>query len=226
MRISEVSSEYPLRLYTWAGTVDLALEPISDPIVMDNNAPILVGNGEMQGYSYPHVVAKGNFIHDDEPQEVSGWAWMNHFWGKPESSAMDHYEIITLKLDNGGALFIAAFHDEESLVDSNVAYMHPDGNTDFMWKIELEPTETFSGPISKRIYNIGWKLSGDVQGRIEPLARESEMMIDQGVGAFWLGPCAIEAVFEELDGAKVGGKGFCRVAGSEIEPGQAVSKSQ
>jgi len=215
VRVSETSFEYGLKINTWAGPLDLVLEATSDPIVFDMTAPLLVGDGELQGYSLPNVRAKGVLERDGEKIDVEGNAWIHHFWGKPDGTAMARFEIITQNLDNGGAFFIANFYDKNELQNSNTAYLQPDGTVAFDWQVGVEPRETYTSTVSRRKYNIGWMVDGDLRGRIVPLEEESEIMLEEGVGAFWLGPCAFEGDLEKAGESGVSGRGFCRVVGTE-----------
>jgi len=210
-RTGETKLEYELKLDTWVGPLDLKLEALTDPVVFPAANPIRIGEGNMQGYFFPRVKAAG----------VSGTIWYNHIFGMPHHSASGREEIITQRLNNGGAFVIACYYNSYGeLKNTNVAYIRPDGTLDYKANIKIKQEKTWRSDISRNTYPVSWSIEGgEFSGKITPTFENSEMMLEEGVGAFWLGPCSFRGrIGRNPWKGVVAGEGFCRVVGTEDKP--------
>ncbi|MFC1474706.1 lipocalin-like domain-containing protein [bacterium] len=220
-RVSDEKLEYDLKLDTWAGALDLKMEASTDPLTFPSKSPLRMGDGNMQGYFFPRVKVSGTLKGEDGETELTGTAWYNHIFGKPDKAVSARHEIITQRLENGAAFVIANYYDSfGELGSSNIAYMNPDGSVVRDWTADVKPIKSWNSGISRFSYPISWKIEGgDISGVVEPQFEESELMIDEGVGTFWLGPCTFNGKIDgKLLGGKVSGDGFCKVTGTEEKP--------
>lgn len=220
-RTGETELKYSLKLDTWAGPLDLKMEALTNPLTFPARNPMKIGEGNMQGYFFPRMKVEGTIKGEDGDVQVSGTAWYNHLFGRPHISASARDEIIAQRLDNGATLVIACFYNSYGeLKNTNIAYMKPDGSVDHSWTPVVKPLKEWKSDISRTTYPIAWKIEGgDISGTVRPLYDKAEVMLDEGVGPFWLGPCEFSGRLGKNPWRnRVKGEGFCRVVGKEEKP--------
>ncbi|MFA6449264.1 MAG: lipocalin family protein [bacterium] len=223
-RVSENQFLYKLDLETWAGPLKLNLKSAKDPIYFDGKTPMVIMSGPgkagfigmLQGYAFPRMAAAGTVELDGKTVGVKGDVWFEHWMGRPDGAAMANFVMIEQRLSDGGDLFIAMFYDAAGNLKNTHMLIRKAAAQDFQYskKISLSPIRDWTSPFTFTVYNIGWKLKGIVNGTVEAEAgaENSEIMIDQGIGGFWLGPCRFKG---KIDGmGEVTGEGFCRSVSS------------
>ncbi len=223
-RATDTTYLYNLKLDTWAGLLDLKMEAVSEPVRLFQDNIVHVGGGSLIWYAKPWLDVKGTFDRNGKQQQVSGEAWMTHMWGTPDPRAMYSQEFIMLRLNNGGAFLLINLYDKDKkLANTKFVYQKPDGTLETGMKVTTEPVDTWKSKATFETYNTGWKTSGDFTGTVKALYPDSEIMLDYGVGAFWLGPCRFEGKMgASLFSPEITGEGFCRVVGTEDKPGDSI----
>lgn len=226
-RATQSAYIYDLELDTWAGILDLEMESVSSAIDLYQENKVKVGGGSLLWNSIPWLDVNGTFEYSEvgkETEEVSGVASFNHLWGTPDPRAMYSQEFIQIRLNSGGSFLLLNFYNKDGEL-SNTTFVHqlPDGTIDTGKVVKTEAIDKWKSEASQKIYGTSWKLSGDFSGTVEAIYNDSEIMLEQGVGAFWIGPCSFNgAMGDSLFAPKVTGEGFCRVVGTEPRPADSV----
>jgi len=219
-RVSKSDFSYGLDLNTWAGLMKLSLKSEADPMYFDAQHPMIVDSasggsniGMLQGYMFPRLKAVGAISIDGNEIELNGDVWFDHLFGRPDGAAMSFITFISLRLSNGGDLFIANFYGADgSLKNRNSLMRKPDGTIVRGKKVDLRPLRQWHSKKTYTVYDIAWMLSGaGVEGRVwpDPGAEDSEVMLEDGIGGFWLGPCGFKGRISWM-GGELTGEGFCR----------------
>lgn len=234
-RVSDKKLSYELELKTWNGLLKLELEGLTDPLVFNVKRPMFVSmdpnsisgsSGVMQGYAFPRLRVSGVLEQEDRTTALKGTVSFEHWWGFPDGRAMAQLITVFQRLDNGGAFFLAEFFDADgNLKNSHLLIQEPDGKLTRDKKFTIEPAADWRSPRSFVIYNEAWDFKSDAfSGKIEVEhgAQDSELMLDNGVGAFLMAPCNFQGkVPKKTFGGGIRGEGFCRVASLKGKPPEA-----
>ncbi len=227
-RMNKLKFTYELNANTWAGLLSIRLNAKHPPMIFDSEHPRIVSAkvnrdlgqlGALVSYTFSDIEATGTIMLDGRPVRVSGNVWLEHIWGQPDGMAMAKTIIIYQHLRNGSSFIIAQYYNMNgTLENNNFIFVKPDGLTDYKNASSLKPIGSWTSPVSSIIYETGWALKGKaVSGRVEAAAgaENSEIMLEQGVGAFWFGPCNFKGT---VYGKKLEGQGFCRVVSPDTTP--------
>jgi predicted secreted hydrolase len=219
-RVSKDKFNYKLELKTWAGPLKLTLKSAADPIYFDAKNPMIVMSGPgkdgyigmIQGYAFSRLRTDGTLETGGKKTGVSGLSWYEHWMGQPDGKAMSKIVMIGLRLSNGGDMFAAFFYAAGGkLTNTHMLIRKPGAaRAAYTKSAHISPIKHWSSPVSHTDYEIAWKLSGGIKGEVtpEPGMENSEIMADQGVGAFWLGPCRFKGSIPGM--GDVTGEGICR----------------
>ncbi len=225
-RVSESEFKYELDLNTSLGKLNLKMNAETDPMLYtaDNIMYVTLQSqnrdedaGKFQGYAFPFVKVSGMMNTEDGEKAVEGIAWFEHWWGNPEGPAMENRTSVYQRTSDGGAFMVNEFRSKDGkLKNSYLHIIRPDGSVEKSEQIELEPVSSWKSPVSLTEYNSGWKVAGDnpVSGiiSIDKKYQNSEIMLEEGIGNFWLGPCSFSGKVEKgILKKKLDGEGFCRV---------------
>ncbi len=229
-RMATDKFDYKLELKTWAGPLDLDLKSAADPIFFDSASPMVVmaGPGKdgflgmIQGYIFPRLTTAGTLEAEGKKMKLSGTSWYEHWMGEPDGKAMAKIVYIGMRLSNGGDLFASFFYNSDGGMTNSHMLVRKSGENKAAYSkgASIKGTQRWWSPVSYIDYEIGWKLSGVVaSGEVtpEPGFEDSELMADEGVGAFWIGPCRFKGKVAGM--GNVTGEGICRsVSPTERKP--------
>lgn len=201
-------------------SIDLTLESLKPPLVVNGDGLISMGRGPSYYYSLSDLSAQGAISFGHRGITVSGKAWMDRQWGV-WSPALD-WDWYSIKLDNG--MQVLAYRILEngesgpirllvSVIDGAGNACHFDRSGEY-YQIVLGQGGYWRSPVTGKLYTSGWDLAVPALGlnlSITPvlLAQETLFPTDTTPLArakpFWEGACEVAG---SVDGQKVSGRAF------------------
>lgn len=215
-RMSKDKYDYEVDLNTWAGPVNLKMNSKTDPMIMDKSYPIAIGDGMMQGIAFHSLDSSGTITIQGKEQAVTGSSMLVHLFGQPGAIGSGRNEMFLLKMSNNDVLFVSAYHDKAGeLVNMNAYYLPADGKMENKFPLFTDVVSNWNSELTRVEYPVEWKVQSDiVQGTVKLLYTDNEVMIEQGVGGFLIGPCEFNGKLGSGFMAPIlKGKGVCRVTG-------------
>lgn len=215
-RMSKEKYDYEVDLKTFAGPVNLTMTSQPDPMIMDKSYPIAIGDGMMQGIAFHSLDTKGTITVQDKEQDVTGNSMMVHLFGQPGAVGTGRNEMFLLKMNNNDVLFVSTYHDKAGeLVNMNAYYLPADGKMENKFPLFSEVVSNWNSDLTRVEYPVEWKVQSDiVHGSVKMLYTDNEVMLEQGVGGFLIGPCEFSGrLGTGFKAPTLKGKGVCRVTG-------------
>lgn len=215
-RMNNKKYEYEVDIQSWAGPLNLKLSTPYDPIIMDQDNSIAIKNGEMQGIAFFDLETSGKMNVQGAEENVTGSSMMVHLFGQPGAVGGGRNDMFFIRMSNNDVMFVSAYHDrKDELMNMNAYYLVPGEEVKNKIPMLSIVTDAWSSELTKVDYPVEWDVSSDeAQGTVKMLYKDSEVMLEQGVGSFLMGPCEfVGKKGEGFTAPKVTGKGICRVTG-------------
>jgi predicted secreted hydrolase len=201
-------------------SLNLRLESLQKPLVVNGDGVISMGHGVSYYYSLTDLATSGSLAVGTNERAVSGGSWMDRQWGDWNPSL--DWDWYSIKLDNG--LQVVAYRLFEdggfgpvitlvSAIDQQGNAYHFNQSGDW-YQIVLGYDHYWRSPSTGKLYSAGWTMA--VPGlnltlSISPAKAEQETLFpvnEQPASRgkpFWEGACSVSGRY---DGQPVSGRAF------------------
>jgi predicted secreted hydrolase len=217
MRPEEPARPWMLHAAQPGYTVDLSLEPQSEPVA--NGESGLSRKSSQAGdatyyYSIPRLAVHGRLLRDGEPLELHGLAWLDREWGSgglgPGEVGWDWF---ALQLADGSALMFYALRSEDGGRDAHSAgtWIAADGAVRSLKNAEVSIAVTAHWPnrLGER-YPAGWRIrvpALELDLTVQPALADQEL---RTTPPYWEGAVDVSGT----RGVRpLGGRGYVELVG-------------
>ena len=219
-RTSEKDFVYSLLLNVQGTQLALELRAERDPVSLEGERTIKAGSeGALAGYVFPRVEISGVVITTDRlVRRVTGHARLLQFWGKPDRVAFARYSFISQTLDNGVGFESFQFYNPAGEPQSGITVLVDTDGSSHVAPFSVAELEHWTSDMSGITYPARWEVSGGrIQGEVSLPDRVHELSVQEGAGAFYLGPCDFRGTYGRKETEALG-RGVCRLVAPEPQP--------
>jgi predicted secreted hydrolase len=215
-------------------SLEVDMDCIKKPLMVGGDGYISYENDKKTFYySLTRIIATGTIIIHGFPEEILGYAWVDHQWGNffnqnpPPFGLPMTYEWFSLQLNNQCEILVGDMWDRETgekidqSLTSGLNLIDSDGNSELLYDYMITPLRFWNDTTNTHFYSCQWhitEVSNSIDIVVTPLYsdqmmrfKENSPILQQLLEAlfpsacFWEGVCSISGT---INGNIVNGKSY------------------